>query len=78
MLVPAPGVFVLGLFLDGALVEFVDDPLDVLGYLRASADFRRAPRTRSQALRTTSATSAGHSSEASRVTPSMARGSDAL
>ena len=41
-----PGVIVLGLFLDGALVELVDDPLDVLGYLRGSADFRRASRTR--------------------------------
>jgi hypothetical protein len=28
-----PRVIVLGLFLDGALVELVDDPLDVLGYL---------------------------------------------
>jgi hypothetical protein len=36
-LVPVSGVVVLGLFLDGDLVELVDDPLDVLGYLRASA-----------------------------------------
>ena len=34
VLVPVPGVVVLGLFLDGEIVELVDDPLDVLGYLR--------------------------------------------
>jgi hypothetical protein len=46
-LAPVPGVIVLGLFLDGALVELVDDPLDVLGYLRASATFRRSSRSSS-------------------------------
>ncbi len=46
-LVPVPGVIVLGHFLDGALVELVDDPLDVLGYLRASAAFRRSARSSS-------------------------------
>ena len=34
-LAPVPGVIVLGLFLDDALVEVVDDPPDVLGYFRA-------------------------------------------
>ena len=31
---PVPGDLVIGLFLDGELVELVDDPLDVAGYLR--------------------------------------------
>ena len=37
VLVPVFGVVVLGLFLDGEIVELIDDPLDVLGYLRTSA-----------------------------------------
>ncbi len=41
-LAPVPGEIVLGLFLDGALVELVNNPLDVLGYLRASAAFWRS------------------------------------
>ena len=43
-LVPVSGVVVLGLFLDGELVKLVDDPLDVLGYLRASALMSGRPR----------------------------------
>jgi hypothetical protein len=50
-LAPVPGVIVLGLFLDGALVELVDDPLDVLGYLRTSPAFVVALLFRAQHAR---------------------------
>jgi hypothetical protein len=40
-----PGILILGLFCDGALVEVVDDPLDVASYLHSSAALRRAARS---------------------------------
>ncbi len=46
---PLAGLFVVGLFLDGDLVELVDDPPDVRGYLRVlGAVVGTTPRSRPQ------------------------------